>query len=720
MKKEDHLFLVDGSSFIFRAFYAIPPLHRKSDGLPVNAVSGFCNMLWKLLQNSRSQDVSRKVSHFAVIFDHPEKTFRHDLYPQYKTNRSSAPEMLIPQFPLVRLATQAFGVKSLEMKGFEADDIIATYARSAEKKGVYVTIVTADKDFMQLVSPLICLYDSIKEERIDIDSVIKKWGVPPEKMVCLQALVGDSSDNIPGIPGIGYKTAASLLQEYGDLESILKCANQMTQKKRRESILENADIARLSRDLVKLCTDVPITVPLDHLTLEPQNGSKIIAFLKALECTALTKRVAKACDCDANHIEPAYLEISEKWKKETSIAEKSADLLEEKISENTPHALVVTRSEIVAQSQINNDSSIQIINVTDLRKWVSILKESGTISFKMITDTTDALCSKPIGMAFSILNKDIFPSKLETSTVYIPFSFEDETEENTSPEKQYIPIKIALAHLKACFEDEKILKISHNIKYDFLVMQRYGIMIRSFDDIKLISYVLDSGRSAHNITSLSGKYLSHQLITRKEILGTGKSSIPLNKIPISQIQSYAIENSDVIFRLWLLLKPRLIAEKLLHVYERLEKPIVTVLADMEFEGIHIDKELLSQSSHELGKEIAILEEKIYLESGEKFNINSPKQLGEVLFEQLKLPGGTKTKTGQWKTSAQNLEEIDCEEQRSLVSTILEWRQLSKLKSTYTDSLPHYINNKTQRVHTFYSLASTTTGRLSSSEPNLQN
>ncbi|MBL0849191.1 MAG: DNA polymerase I [Candidatus Liberibacter ctenarytainae] len=720
MQKENHLFLVDGSGFIYRAFYAIPPLHRKRDGLPVNAISGFCSMLWKLLQNSREQNTA---SHFAIIFDHSAKTFRNDIYPDYKANRPTIPEMLIPQLPFMRLATQAFEIPSIETKGFEADDIIATYTRIAEEKGFSVTIISKDKDLMQLISPTTCLYDPIKEEIIDTKTVIKKWGVPPERMVCLQALVGDPVDNIPGIPSIGYKTAASLIQEYGNLDQILRHADQIKQKNKREKILEHANIALLSRTLVQLRTDVPITIPIEDLILENHNGPKIISFLKALELTQLTKRVAKACDCDAENIEPASIDIEPVWHnvdaKNHLKSSENQETPEDTVMQCTPHALSLKRFQIIAESEINNKPYIQITNLKELKKWIEILEETGSASFKIITDTTDPFHSQPISISFSILNKDTFPVKVETSTIYIPIDVSKNRQQDGIFIQQGIPIDDVFSCVKNFFENENFLKIGHNIKYDQLILHRYGITMRGFDDVMLISYVLDSGRSSHDITSLSQKWLSHNLITRKELSKSGRTSLSLDKIPTLNLQEYTVENSNIIIRLWLLLKPRLISEKLLSVYERLEKPIVNILAQMEMNGIQIDKKLLSQMSHELNKNLMNLEEKIFLESGEKFNISSPKQLGDILFTKLQLPGGTKTKTGQWKTAAQDLEEIDSGNS-PLISLILEWRQLSKLKSTYTDSLPNHINEKTQRVHTFYSLASTITGRLSSLEPNLQN
>ncbi|AHA28202.1 DNA polymerase I [Candidatus Liberibacter americanus] len=713
MQKENkHIFLVDGSSFIYKAFYATPPLYRKLDGLPVNAISGFCNMLWKLLQNSRIENTA---SHFAVVFDHSGKTFRNDIYPEYKANRSQIPEMLIPQLPIVRLATKAFGIQSIELKGFEADDIIATYAILAEKEGFLVTIISTDKDLMQLISPNICMYDTINEEKIDVESVIKKWNVKPEQMVCLQALAGDPSDNIPGAPGIGYKTAISLLQEYKNVDNIIKNANQIKQKKRRESILNNIDIVLTSRNLVKLRTDVQISIPIDNLILEDKNGPKIISFLKALEFTKLINRVAKACDCNANNIDPLFIDID--FVPNKAIAGKYKNYnddiisgkLEGSISKNSTKNLFLERYKILSKSNIEYNAYIKIIDIEDIKKWIGILKKSNIVSFKIITDIIDAFNSKPIAISFSILDNYPSYSKEENITIYIPLNFR----------KEKYSIEDVLSHLKDLFENEKILKIGHNIKYDKLVLHRYGITINGFDDIMIMSYVLNSSKSSHDLQYIANKWLSYNIMKRKDILGSRKSFIPIDEINDLQIQEYAKNNSYVILKLWLLLKAKLISERLLCVYERLDKPIINVVAQMEIEGIKIDKKLLLDLSYELSKDLSVLEEKIYNESGEKFNIASPKQLGDILFEKLKLPGGNKTKTGQWKTKAEDIEQINYGNS-PLIPYILEWRQISKIKSTYSDSLPHHINNKTNRIHTFYSIASTTTGRLSSLEPNLQN
>ncbi|MEG8099357.1 DNA polymerase I [Candidatus Liberibacter brunswickensis] len=723
MKKDNHLFLVDGSSFIYRSFYATPFLSRKRDGLPVNAIAGFCNMLWKLLQNSHKENIA---SHFAVVFDHSATTFRNELYQDYKANRPEIPKTLLPQLPLVRLATQAFGIQAIEIKGFEADDIIATYARIAEKERIFVTIISTDKDLTQLISPTTCLYDTIKEEKIDAEYVIKKWGVPPERMICLQSLTGDSTDNIPGIPGIGYKTAALLLQEYGNLENILINADKIKQNKRRKNILEYADTARLAKKLVTLRTDVPITIPLENLIFKDCNGPQLISFLKALEFTKLTKRVAESLYCDADNIEPITLDIDDNIKNDfNDVEENKFESFTNQsnktitVSEHTPKKLFLERLQSLTKYPINNDYYTIISNIKDLKELVKTLEKNSCASFKIITDTANALDSKPIAIAFSILNqKDISSFKIENIFIDLSLNTSQDKVEN-APSKEGISVQEILSYFKNFFENEIFLKIGHNIKYDKLVLYRYGINIYGFEDIMLMSYVLDSGRSSHDIVNIARKWLSYTLITRKELLKSGKSRISIDQIPDLKIQKYLIESSSIILQSWLLLKPKLIVEKLIHVYERLDKPMIDVVSKMEITGIKIDKELLGKIAIEISRDLLLLEEKIYNISGEKFNISSPKQLGDILFTKLQFPGSNKTKTGKWKTTAQDLEQIDCG-QNPIIEHVLEWRQLSKIKSTYADSLPNHINKKTQRVHTFYSLTSAITGRLTSLEPNLQN
>ncbi|MBD8555305.1 DNA polymerase I [Rhizobium sp. CFBP 8762] len=733
MKKVDHLFLVDGSGFIFRAFHAIPALSRKSDGLPVNAVSGFCNMLWKLLTNARDTSVGVTPTHFAVIFDYSSKTFRNELYDAYKANRTAPPDDLIPQFGLIRHATRAFNLPCIETEGFEADDIIATYARMAEKAGADVTIISSDKDLMQLVTANVSMYDSMKDKQISIPEVIEKWGVPPEKMIDLQAMTGDSTDNVPGIPGIGPKTAAQLLEEFGDLETLLARAGEIKQVKRRETIIANTEQARLSKTLVTLRTDTPIDVPLEDLHLHRQDGPKLIAFLKAMEFTALTRRVAEACDCDASAIDAANVPV------EWGPAARGPDLdpgqmvttQQPKVStgsvqpatpgDMTPHKLAQSRAELFATHKIDRSRYLSIRDLGTLTDFIAKARETGVVAFDTETTSLDAMQAELVGfsLAYSDTRRD--PSGVETHAAYVPLAHLDGHGDllggGLAPNQ--IPFAQGLASLKALLEDDAVLKVAQNLKYDYQVMRRYGVTMRSIDDTMLMSYVLDAGTGQHGLDALAERWLGHTCITYKEVAGTGKGAVTFDHVDIDKATAYAAEDADVSLRLWHVLKPRLVANRLMSVYERLERPLLPVLAHMEERGITVDRQILSRLSGELAQGAAALEHEIYELAGESFNIGSPKQLGDILFGRLGVPGGSKTKTGQWSTSAQVLEEL-AEQGYPLPRKIVDWRQLTKLKSTYTDALPGYIHPQTKRVHTSYALAATTTGRLSSSEPNLQN
>ncbi|GAA0595448.1 DNA polymerase I [Paenochrobactrum glaciei] len=726
MKKGDHLFLIDGSGYIFRAYHALPPLTRKSDGLPVGAVSGFCNMLWKLLKDARDTDVGVVPTHFAVIFDYSSQTFRKDIYPEYKANRTAPPEDLIPQFGLIRQATRAFDLPCIEKEGFEADDLIATYARQATEAGGDVTIVSSDKDLMQLVSPQVWMYDGMKDKQIAIPEVIEKWGVPPEKMIDLQSLTGDSTDNIPGIPGIGPKTAALLLEEYGDLDTLLARAGEIKQNKRRENIIAYADQTKIARQLVTLRTDVPVEVDLDAFVLEPQNGPKLISFLKAMEFTTLVRRVAEATDTDASAVEPCHVETE--WgadargpdldlgTAETPSA--SADTVASDVN-GAPAAaggkasdLVAWRTSQALAQKIDTSSYTCIRDLKLLESWLDEALEKGVMSFDTETNSLDPMQADLIG--FSIA--------LESGKVgYVPLqhkSGQDDLLGGGFVEGQ-IPFDAAIKALKVVLEDKSVLKIAQNMKYDWLIMRRYGVNIVSFDDTMLLSYVLDAGANAHGMDALAERWLGHKTIVYKDVAGTGKNAVTFDMVDLDKATAYAGEDADVTLRLWQVLKPRLIADGLTSVYERLERPLVAVLARMEERGISVDRQILSRLSGELAQAAAGYEEEIYELAGEKLNIASPKQLGDILFGKLNLPGGAKTKTGQWSTSAQVLEDLAAEG-HELPRKIVDWRQLTKLKSTYTDALPDFINPQTKRVHTSYSMAATTTGRLSSSDPNLQN
>lgn len=741
MKKGDHLFLVDGSGFIFRAFHAIPALNRKSDGLPVNAVSGFCNMLWKLLRDARNTDVGVTPTHLAVIFDYSSTTFRKEIYPLYKANRSAPPEDLIPQFGLIRHATRAFNLPCIETEGFEADDIIATYARQAEAVGADVTIVSSDKDLMQLVTANVHMYDAMKDKQIGIPDVIEKWGVPPEKMIDLQAMTGDSTDNVPGIPGIGPKTAAQLLEEFGDLETLLARADEIKQVKRRENIVANAELARVSRQLVELRTDVPLDMKLEELVLEPQNGPKLIAFLKAMEFTTLTRRVAEVCDCDAGFIEPAVVPVewgdaargpdldagdvpsaSSADASTASVSTAAASSAKSGSPDGaTPAGLAASRANAFAGKPIDTSAYVTIRDIETLELWIAAARETGLVAFDTETTSLDPMQAELVGVSLAIQDNVLSPGSTEIRAAYIPLTHKTGVGDllGGGHADGQIPMKDALAALKGLLEDPSVLKVAQNLKYDYLVMKRHGVTLQSFDDTMLMSYVLDAGKGNHGMDGLSEKWLGHTPIAYKDVAGSGKSSVTFDLVDIDRATAYAAEDADVTLRLWLVLKPRLAAEGLTRIYERLERPLVPVLAHMEERGITVDRQILSRLSGELAQKAAAAEDEVYELAGERFNIGSPKQLGDILFGKMGLPGGSKTKTGQWSTSAQVLEDLAAEG-APLPRKIVDWRQLTKLKSTYTDALPGYIHPITKRVHTGYSLASTTTGRLSSSEPNLQN
>ncbi|MES0112259.1 DNA polymerase I [Mesorhizobium sp. M0013] len=721
MKKGDHLFLIDGSGYIFRAYHALPPLTRKSDGLPVGAVSGFCNMLWKLMQDARNTDVGIVPTHLAVIFDYSSKTFRNDLYPEYKANRNAPPEDLIPQFGLIRQATVAFNLPCIEIEGYEADDLIATYARLACEAGGDTTIISSDKDLMQLVGPTVGMYDPMKDRQIGIPEVIEKWGVPPEKMIDLQALTGDSVDNVPGVPGIGPKTAAQLLEQFGDLDGLLARASEIKQEKRRESIIANADKARISRQLVTLKDDVPVTDGLDDFVLHAPDGPKLIGFLKTMEFTSLTRRVAEATSTEAGDVQavavtveradnahgpdvgsgtPAPAATQDEAKTETA---KAGD---------APSLLAALRLETATAAKIDPAAYVAIRDTPTLKAWLAQAKETGTVAFDTETTSSDPMLADLIGFSLAI-----GPGR----AAYVPLAHKSGAGDllGGGTLENQIPVREALALLKPLLEDKSVLKIAQDAKYDIVVMSRHGIDIAPFDDTMLISYVLDAGTGHHTLSSLADKWLGHATTPLKDLAGSGRSSVGFDQVDIDRATAYAAGHADVALRLWQVLKPRLAAKGLVSVYERLERPLVPVLARMEQRGISVDRQILSRLSGELAQGAARLEEEIYGLVGERINIGSPKQLGDILFGRMGLPGGSKTKTGQWSTSAQLLEDLAAEG-HELPRKIVDWRQLTKLKSTYTDALPGFIHPDTRRVHTSYALAATTTGRLSSSDPNLQN
>ena len=726
MKKGDHLFLVDGSGYIFRAYHALPPLTRKTDGLPVGAVSGFCNMLWKLMQDARNTDVGVTPTHLAVIFDYSSKTFRNEMYPEYKANRSAPPEDLVPQFGLIRHATKAFDLPCLEMEGFEADDLIATYARMAREAGADATIISSDKDLMQLVGPSVSMYDPMKDKEIGIPEVIEKWGVPPEKMIDLQALMGDSVDNIPGVPGIGQKTAAQLLEEYGDLDTLLARAGEIKQNKRRETLIANRDKALMSRELVRLRDDVPGVDPLDTLLLQPPNGPKLIAFLKAMEFTTLTRRVAEASGSDAAEIEP--MEVDVEWGASArgpdldaapggaAVAAASGKVAAAQGSGaegDTPAGLAAARAAEAGSSPIDTAAYTCIRDLETLEEWIAEAREAGIVAFDTETTSLDPMQAELCG--FSLATR---PGR----AAYVPLIHKSGAGDllGGGLVDNQIAVRDALSALKPLLEDRSVLKVAQNLKYDLVVMQRHGIDVAPYDDTMLMSYVLDGGSNiSHGMDALSERWLGHTPIAFKDVAGSGKTAQSFDFVDLDRATAYAAEDADVTLRLWRVLKPRLVENGLVSVYERLERPLVPVLGRMEQRGISVDRQILSRLSGEFAQGAAALEDEIYQLAGERFTVGSPKQLGDILFGKMGLPGGSKTKTGQWSTTARELEDLAAEG-HELPRKIVDWRQLSKLKSTYTDALPGFIHPETKRVHTSYALAATTTGRLSSSDPNLQN
>ncbi|PTE08319.1 DNA polymerase I [Mesorhizobium helmanticense] len=729
MKKGDHLFLVDGSGYIFRAYHALPPLNRKSDGLPTNAVLGFCNMVWKLMQDARNTDVGVVPTHFAVIFDYSSKTFRNDLYPEYKANRSAPPEDLIPQFGLIRQATTAFNLPCIEMEGFEADDLIATYCRLACEVGGDTTIISSDKDLMQLVGATVGMYDPMKDRQIGIPEVIEKWGVPPEKMIDLQALTGDSVDNVPGVPGIGPKTAAQLLEQFGDLDGLLARAGEIKQDKRRESIIANADKARISRELVTLKKDVPVVEGLDNFVLHAPDGPKLIGFLKTMEFTTLSRRVGEATGTEVGDVQAVAVTIEradtahgpDVGSGAPAAAENAAGAGPDEAASakaqapsqgDTPSLLSALRLEAASAGKVDASAYVAIRDTAMLKAWLAEAKETGVVAFDTQTTSSDPMLADLVGFSMAIA-----PGR----AAYVPLA-------HTSGDgdllgggliENQVPVREALALLKPLLEDRSVLKIVQDVKCDIVVMSRHGIDVAPFDDTMLISYVLDAGTGHHTLAALSEKWLGHATTPLKDLAGSGRSSVGFDQVDIDKATAYAAGQADVTLRLWRVLKPRLAAKGLVSVYERLERPLVPVLARMEQRGISVDRQILSRLSGELAQGAARLEEDIYGLIGERINIGSPKQLGDILFGRMGLPGGSKTKTGQWSTSAQLLEDLAAEG-HELPRKIVDWRQLTKLKSTYTDALPGFIHPDTRRVHTSYALAATTTGRLSSSDPNLQN
>jgi DNA polymerase I len=717
--KGSHVYLIDGSGYIFRAFHALPPLTRPSDGLPVGAVSGFCNMLWKLLQESKASEAP---THIAVIFDAGRETFRNKIYDQYKANRPPPPEELIPQFPLIRDAVKAFNVASIEQDGYEADDLIATYAKSIVDRGGDVTIVSSDKDLMQLIRPGVVMFDGMKSKKIGHDEVVEKFGVPPNKVVDVQALAGDSIDNVPGVPGIGIKTGAELIIEYGDLDALLARAGEIKQPKRREKLIEFADQARVSRELVRLKDDVTDATPVEAFGVRDPDPATLLAFLRAMEFNTLTKRIAEKLGAEM----PPPLEKSVGSSlKAASGPDQSTPAAPAPASTEpaSPASGVAMIAAALSKIPFNRSAYQTVTTHKDLEAWIAACRDAGRFAFDTETTGLDAMTACLVGVSLATE-----PSK----ACYVPLAHSSGGGDlfgGGGPVAGQIALRDAIEILKPLLEDHAVLKIGQNIKFDALILAQHGVSVAPIDDTMLISYALDGGRGGHGMDDLSERHLRHTCISFDSVIehapGAKKSEKTFAGIPIDKATEYAAEDADVTLRLWMTQKPRLAAERLVTVYETLERPLVPVIVSMERAGIKVDKSILARLSSTFAQRAARLEEEVYELAGHKFNLASPKQLGEFLFDNLKLPGGKKTKTGQWETRAGLLDDLASNEElpddaRRLINTMLEWRQLTKLRSTYTDALPEFINPQTGRIHTSYALAATTTGRLASSDPNLQN
>jgi DNA polymerase-1 len=732
-----HVFLVDGSSFVFRAYFQSirqdAKYNYRSDRLPTGAVRLFCV---KLLQFVREGAAGVTPTHLAIIFDKSENSFRKKIYPEYKAHRAEPPEDLIPQFPLMRAAVRAFGLTPIEQDVYEADDLIATYATQARAKGADVLIISADKDLMQLIEPGVKMYDpasgvagakGAREERmIGEQEVVDYFGVTPDKVVDVQALAGDSTDNVPGAKGIGVKTAAQLINEYGDLDSLLAQAPQIKQPKRREALTEPAavELIRLSKKLVELVRDVPLETSLDDLGLGDPDAKTLVAFLQAMEFTTITRRVAEIYGVETQEIapDPAFIGAAGWRARDGEMRDAPAPIAPsvakpapaDKAQSMTPLALVLSRQAEAQATSIDRSGYETILSLKQLDDWIAQARAAGVVAVDTETTSLDAMQCELVGVSMAIA-----PGR----ACYIPLQHREAGSGDLFGGADLIagqiPLDQALARLKPLFEDDAVLKIAHNMKYDLLVLARYGVAVAPLEDTMLISYALDAGRNNHGLDELAQKHLGHENIPFSEVAGSGRSFIGFARVPLDRATEYSGEDSDVTLRLWRLLKPRLPAERRDHVYETLERPMVATLAAMERRGVMIDRAILSRLSGEFAQDMARLEADIFEMAGESFNLASPKQLGDILFGKMGLPGAKKTATGAWSTSASVLEDLAVEG-NDFSRRILDWRQLAKLKSTYADALPGFVNPQTGRVHTSYALASTTTGRLSSSEPNVQN
>ena len=676
--KGHHLHLIDGSAFIFRAYHALPPLTRKSDGLPVGAVSGFVNMLWKSVEDNKGPDAP---THVAVVFDKGSHTFRNDMYDLYKANREAMPEDLRPQIPLTRDATRAFNIACLEQEGFEADDIIATLACRAREAGGRVTIISSDKDLMQLVGDGVEMFDAMKNARIDSEGVVAKFGVTPDKVIDVQALAGDSVDNIPGAPGIGVKTAALLINEYGDLETLLTRAEEIKQPKRRQTLIDNADQIRLSKRLVTLDTQMVLDYDIASLEVKEPIADILLQFLTDMEFRTITRRVAEALGTEVPVIPEVEPEASD---------------------DNSKEAI-----------PFSADNYEKVTTVEALQKWIEKAEARGYVAIDTETTSLNEMTAELVGISMSVEPGE---------ACYIPLthkasSANDLFGSNELAEGQ-LGLEETLKKLAPLLADPSVMKIGQNMKYDAKIFARYGAEVNPIDDTMLMSYAMNAGLHNHGMDQLSERYLEHHPIEIKSLLGTGKSQITFDRVPVEDAVKYAAEDADITLRLWQAFKPELHKKSVTTVYETLERPLVPVLAEMEMTGVKVDREVLAKMSNAFAQKMAQLEDEIHELAGQSFNVGSPAQVGEILFEKMELPGGKKGKTGKYSTPADVLEDLATEHE--LPARVLDWRQLQKLKSTYTDALQDHINADTGRVHTSYSIAGANTGRLASTDPNLQN
>ncbi len=687
MSDHKHLYLVDGSAYIFRAYYSLPPL-TNPQGVPVGAVAGYSNMLWKLASDLHAADGP---THMAVVLDKAGTSFRNEIYDQYKANRPPAPEDLRPQFPLIRDATLAFSLPMIEEENVEADDMIASYTKAARAQGWDVSIISSDKDLMQLVGDGVDMFDTMKDKRIGREEVIEKFGVGPERVGDVLALMGDSSDNVPGVPGIGPKTATKLITEYGSLDAVLAAAPDMKPSKMRDNLIEHAELARLSRVLVTLKDDCPLPIPLEEMVLGPIPEEPLRPFLEEHGFRSLLNRIGKTSDTAA-----ANKAIAGQPK-----AERKGDGAVAAIEAGKP-------AMPAPMPPINVDAYTCVTTLSQLDDWIARATKAGVVGFDTETDSLEAVTAKLVGFSLAVAPGE---------ACYVPLAHGGTDMFAERPEQ--IPLEAALARLKKLLEDESVLKVGQNLKYDMSVLRQHGIAVHPFDDTMVMSFALDAGRQGHGMDELSELYIGHKPISYKSVTGTGKSQIGFAEVPLPEATKYAAEDADVTLRLWHYLKLRLSPEKVTRVYELVDRPLVPVLSKMECTGIKVDKSVLARLSAEFAEAGAALEKEIHALAGQPFTIASPAQLGAILFDKMGLKGGKKGKSGQYSTDVTVLEDL-AGQGIEIAGKVLDWRQLAKLKSTYTDALQQQVNPKTGRVHTSYSLVGAQTGRLASTDPNLQN